>query len=144
MSAFFLFLNFDDDDVNVGSADVFDRVGRIWRRPDDGGAGFMLAAVAVDVSVGIAANYVGAAEDVLHSGPAVGVDGNECSGRNEDVENADVFVLKDEAVEVGRGNEGVEVHGPGRWGRHGVGGYNTKVKTPTQAKGGLEWGTLRT
>ena len=104
---------FDDDDVNVGGADVLDRVRWIGRGPDDGCAGFMLTAIEFDVSVGVASNHVGAAEDVLHAGPAMGVNGDECAGRDEDVEHADMFVLENESMEVGRGDQGVEMGGPG-------------------------------
>src|SRR4051812_19749128 len=111
-------LNFDDDDVDVGGADVLDGVGRVRRGPGDGRTGFGLSAIKINVAVGVAANHVGAAEDVLHSGPAVRVYRDGSAGRNDDVENSDVFVLENEAMEVGRGDEGVKMGGRGRSG-HG-------------------------
>jgi hypothetical protein len=138
MVRLFLFLNFDDDDMNVGGADVLDGVRWIRRRPDSAGAGFVLSAVEFDVAVGIAANHVRATEDVLHSGPAVSVDWNKCTGWDEDVEDADVFVFEDESVEVGRGDECVERGGPG-WGgsRHGLRRYNKTGKHPLKPTEGL-------
>jgi hypothetical protein len=104
----FLFLYFDDDDVDVGRTDVFDGVRWIGCRPDYAGTGCVLTAVEFNVSIGVASNHIGAAEDVLHSGPAMRVNGDECARWDDDVENADVLVLENESMEVGRGDECVE------------------------------------
>ena len=102
---------FDADDVEGDGADVLEGVGLEGGRPGGGAGEQRWAGTAIheDGAGGVAADAGAPGEEVEGAGPAMGVEGDGLAGGDGDVQDADGFVLEEEGVVLGGGDEGVEI-----------------------------------